>query len=160
MVLGFIGVVAMSRGLSIFYCWLAQERLDIRIIEYDNLQEKRMMQRFLGGLTGVLLVIRCSGYKKTQWQESVKMYQQGHQLSRGNVMGEPSEPKKCTQHKGTHSFLFDGVSMAYMLLWFPALGVGMGGSVELGAGVIVLVASVIGQIYLRRGKQLLICKCD
>ena len=96
MVLGFIGVVAISRGLSIFYCWLALERLDIRIIEYDNLQEKRTMQRFLGGLTGVLLVIKYSGYKKTQWQESVKVYQQGHQLSRGNVMGEPGEPKTCT----------------------------------------------------------------
>ena len=98
MVVTFIGIVCISRGLSIVACWLAQTHLDLRVIEYDNLQEKGMMQRLLGGLTGVLVDIRWVRYRKDHWQESVKMYRWGHQLSRGNVVEMPDDTEQCTVH--------------------------------------------------------------
>ena len=166
MVVSFIAHVAVSRGLSIFFCWLAQKHLDIRVIEYDCLEEKRMMQRLIGGLTGVLVAVKCFDYKKTQWQESIKMYQLGHQLSRGTVLGIP---KKCTLHQGTHRDDFSSViGITYTTCWFMILvyayllsldSSGMG-RVQLGAGVIITVTSAISQVHLGRTKRLSLCKCD
>ena len=111
MVVVFITIVGLSRGISILACWLPQKYLNLKVIEYDNLQEKKMVQRLLGGLPGVLMDIRWVRYKKTHWQESVKMYRWGHQLSRGNVMEVPNNTEQCTQtqYRDTPTGLLMGI---------------------------------------------------
>ena len=93
MIVTFITIVHVSRGLSILACIVAQKHLNLRVIEYDNLREKRMMQILLVGLTGLIMDIRWVNWKKTQHEESIKMYQWGYQLSHGDLM-----ENQCTLH--------------------------------------------------------------
>ena len=176
MVVAFISVVGISRGLSILAGWLAQKYLDLRVIEYDDLEEKRMVQRLLGGLTGVLVDIRWLNYKKTEWQESVKMYRWGNQLSRGNVAGVLDDTKPCTIHaqKEWADALMDSLvraaAITYCILMAIVLAI-LGApawadprvvasrKVQLGAGLIIIVASAISVLHLGRTKRLSICNC-
>ena len=170
MVVVFIAIVGVSRGLSILACCLAQKYLDIRVIEYENLQEKRMMQRLLGGLPGVLLDIRWESYKTTRWQESVKMYQWGHQLSRGNVMQVSDDGEHCTLHIKTHAIID-----VYMNTWGPmlfvlacslpdwssvenSLGPEISSAVEAGIHIILFMITFT-YLYLGRTTRLLMCNC-
>ena len=171
MVVVFIAIVGMSRGLSILACWLAQKYLDLRVIEYENLQEKRMMQRLLGGLPGVLLDIRWVSYKKTQWQESVQMYQWGSQLSRGNVMQGSDGTEQCTLHtetQGRDAFMdwlmrFVGVTItAWGALLSPNWSVGsdLGPDIDPLEARMIIFATTFACLYLGRTKRLLICNCS
>ena len=171
MVVVFIAVVAVSRGLSILSCWLAQKYLDLRVIEYDNLQEKKMMQRLLGGLTGVIMDIRWVTYHKTQWQESIKMYRWGKQLSHGNVMAVPSDTKQCTLHNHLQRRTFFWVrmlvvtSLVMTTIVFPCLWVRVDSGerasqrVQFGAGIAITVTAQLGCLHLGRARRLLICNC-
>ena len=78
MVVAFVACVSVSRSVSIYTCWLAQKYSDLRIIEYDNLQEKRMMQRLLGGLTGVLVDIGCCVIRKAAGKNPLRCINGGN----------------------------------------------------------------------------------
>ena len=175
MVVAFIAIVGMSRGLSILACWLAQKYLDVRVIEYENLQEKKMMQRLLGGLPGVLVDIRWVSYKKTQWQESIKMYQWGSQLSRGKyVMQVSDDGEQCTLHtetQGRDAFMdwlmrFVGVALTtWGALFSPNWSVeyDMGPEINPTAvqGIrIMIFVTTFACLYLGRTRRLLICNCS
>ena len=173
MVVVFIAIVGMSRGLSILACCLAQKYLDLRVIEYENLQEKKMMQRLLGGLPGVLVDIRWVSYKKTQWQESVKMYQWGSQLSRGNVMQVSDDAEQCTLHTKTQvrdaimdwALRFTGAALiVWAVLFVPnwsavyALGPEISSIAAHNLEVIILITT-FASLYLGRTRRLLIYNC-
>ena len=169
MVVVFIAIVGMSRGLSILACCLAQKYLDLRVIEYENLQEKRMMQRLLGGLPGVQVDIRWVSYKKTQWQESIKMYQWGSQLSRGNVMQVSDDGEQCTLHTKTQcrdAFIdwlmrFVGVTITVCgALLSPNWSVGRSLSMGPIEARILIYATTFACLCLGRTKRLLICNCS
>ena len=157
MVVAFIAIVSVSRGFSITACCLAQKYLDPRVIEYENLQEKKMMQRLLGGLPGALVDIQLMSLKKTQWQESVKMYQSGSQLSRGNVMQVSDDGEQCTLHTKTHAIMED----FYMRFWgtaviFWAWRTVPGWAVGL---QVIIYLTTSASLTLGRIMQLLICNC-
>ena len=138
------------------------------------------MQRFLGGLSGVLVDIRWVGYKKTHWQESGKMYRWGHQLSRGNVVEVPNGSEQCT-HTQTRrrDALMEGlyrvvavVAVAFSGAVIPFSGavipnrivwddpcVKASQRVHLTAGIIMTVASTVSCLHLGRERRLLICNC-
>ena len=178
MVVVFIVTVGVSRGVSILVCWLALKYLDIKIIEYDNLEERSMMQRLLGGLTGVLIDIRWINSKKTQWQNSIAMYQRGHQLSGGKVIRAPNDTKdtqRCPLHpqpRRRDAIVNDAMSLAIgaFTTWASLVVPGWVGYNDPGpranptvprvAEIILIVASTLSCLNLGRGKQLLICKCD
>ena len=77
--LAFILAVAMSRGLSILTYWLVERYIGLKVIEYDNQQELRVMRRFIGALSGALVEIQdASGSwvssENAQWQECINYY--------------------------------------------------------------------------------------
>ena len=171
MVVTFITVVGLSRGVSILACWAAQKYLHLKIIEYDDLGEKMMMQRFLGGLPGALIDIQWVNYKKSQWQKSVKMYQWGHQLSHGNVTAVPDNSGQCPRHlKIQHrdaviddllriAFVTFFVSMTIItptLIGWDDSGIS---AVRVGAAIVITAASTVSCWHLGRTKKLLICNC-
>ena len=173
MVVVFIAIVGVSRVFSILVCSLLQNYFDLRVIEYENLQEKRMMQRLLGGLPGVLVDIRCVSYKKIQWQESVKMYQWGSQLSRGNVTQVSDDGKRCTLHTKTQrrdaiigwSMRFLGVGITAWGSYFSpnwsvvdVLGPEITSTAVANLQVILLITA-FAFLYLGRTRRLLICNC-
>ena len=170
MVVVFIAVIGLSRGLSILACWLALKHLDLRVIEYDNLEEKKMVQRLLGGVTDILLDIRWVRFKKSQWQESVEMYRRGHQLSR------PDDPEQCALHTDTQGrdvqmdlcMRVVGVALtAGGVLFTPRLrppwAVNNLGPI-LNPTVVICVRAIIfattfSCLHLGRTRRLLICSC-
>ena len=173
LVVAFIGIVGISRGLSILACWLAQKYLDLRVIEYDNLEEKKMMQRLLGGLTGVRVDIRWMSNKKSHWKESVKMYRWGQQLSRGNMMEVPDDTERSTLHTQTQRIVaFMGhftrmvvvtstVSATIVLPNWLIRGdssLEVNQRVQMGAGIVIIVATAFSCLYLGRTRRLLICR--
>ena len=126
------------------------------------------MQRLLGGLTGVLLDIQWINYKKTQWQESAKMYQWGDQLSRGVVIKITNETKQCTLHTHRHVFmdnlfrvvaimLVAGMGIAWAV--WRTLGPEASDQVLRAGSIILIIASALGGMHLGRIGRLLICKC-
>ena len=173
MVVTFITIVCISRGFSILACWLAQQYLDLKIIEYDNLQEKKAMQRLLGGLTGVQVDIRWVRYRKDHWQESVKMYQWGHQLSHGNVMEMPDHNEQCTLHtqiqrRDALVGLLGRLVVVALTAWAAVASRYLAGyhfGPEIDPGIlrgvrIIIFASTFSCLYLGRTKRLLICNCN
>ena len=170
LVVAFMTIVSLSRGLSIIVCLLARKYLDLKVIEYDSLQEKRMIQRLLGGLTDVLLDIRCMNYKKDQWEETTNIYKWGHQLSRGNVVSD--DPQQCTHTKPQLGYLLSGFYRACIMQFIafsaivaPNLGVLLefdakpSEEVQLAAGVIITLMSTAFCMHLGHTKRLLICNC-
>ena len=164
----FITIVSMSRGFGILVCWLAQRYLDLRVIEYDNLKEKKMVQRLLGGMTDVLVDIRCVSYKKCTWQESVEMYQRGYQLSCGNVTKAPNGTKQCPLHaKKTPR----RDALIYWLMRMAGLGLTICWSgdvpswavtyeiLNLQSLQIAIFTATFACMCLGRTKRLLICNC-
>lgn len=84
----FILAVASSRGLSILTHWLTERYIGLKVIEYDDLQELRVMQRFIGALSGVLVEIQDAtgsrmNPKDAQWEESIKIYLWGQREGHG-----------------------------------------------------------------------------
>ena len=171
MVVAFVAIVGVSRGLSILVCCLAQKYLDLRVIEYDNLEEKRMMQRLLGGLPGVLLDIRWMSYRKTQLQESIKMYQLGHHLNRGNVIEVPNSTEQCVQHARKYSFMDQlmrlvGVALTItaaqylpdLVMWDPLEDPSYSYDLLLLIRATIMATPFIS-LYLGRTRRLLICNC-
>lgn len=176
MVFVFIAVVGVSRGLSIVVCCLTNKYLDLRVIEYDSIEERKSIQRLIGGLTGVLLDIQCVNYKKeTQWDESLKMYKWGDQASCGKEMGAPDDNKQCCAHikpqlrDAFMSSFYRVVAvtvLAYWVIAFPNRVMWGEPSeltsvrVQLGAGMIITLASTISCLHLGLRRQWLICKCQ
>ena len=174
MVVAFIAIVGVSRGLGILVCWLAQRYLDLRVIEYDNLKEKKMVQRLLGGMTDVLVDIRCVSYKKHSWQESVEMYQRGHQLSCGNVIKAPNGIKQCPLHakktprrdtliywlmRMMGAGLTSGAALINIWTWTVFYFYGDEQVDLLLLQMAILAATFAASLHLGRTKRLLICNC-
>ena len=174
MVVAFIAIVGVSRGLGILVCWLAQRYLDLRVIEYDNLKEKKMVQRLLGGMTDVLVDIRCVSYKKHSWQESVEMYQRGHQLSCGNVTKAPNGIKQCPLHakktprrdtliywlmRMMGAGLTSGAALINIWTWTVFYFYGDEHVDLLLLQMAILAATFAASLHLGRTKRLLICNC-
>ena len=175
MVVTFITLVFVSRGLSILACVVAQKHLNIRVIEYDNLREKKMLQILLGGLTGVTMDIRWVNYKKSQWKESVKMYQWGYKLSHGNVM-----EGRCKIHTPMQTFgdlmtllgRLAGIGLFYELgfilgsIWIMGYYSNTSESIPVGpstagfGSTILVVAGMAASVDLWRTKKFLICDCN
>ena len=171
MVVTFITIVHVSRGLSILACVVAQKHLNLRVIEYDNLREKGMVQILLGGLTGVIMDIHWVNFKKSQWEESVKMYEWGYKFSRGIVMeGQCKIHTKIQQTDNRTTFFLRnaalvlfyeaGLVLAYLLamLSYPnpnesTLGTAIGSHLLLGVGIAAC-------WNLGQAKKFLICDCD
>ena len=118
MVAMFITIIHVSRGLSILACIVAQKHLNLRVIEYDNLRERRMVQILLGELTGVKMDIRWANCKKGQREESIKMYQWGYQLSHGNLMEDQCTLHTTVQHND--AFIGNCIRIAAFILFFTA----------------------------------------
>ena len=173
MVVAFVTVVGLSRGISILVCWLVQRHLDLRVIEYDNLEEKRLMQRLLGGLPGVLVDIRQVRYNKARWQESVKMYLWGQQLSCGNVTEVPDVTDQCSLHTKSQrrdalvNWLIRAVcviSAACAATFSPKIIItldDLGPEINYGTRTIriIVLATSITYLHLGRTRRLLICNC-
>ena len=171
-VITFITIVGVSRGLSILACRVAQRYLQLKFIEYDNPEERVKVQIHLGGLTGVLMNIKWKNCTNTGgWQKSVKLYQRGHRLSHRSAIEVP-ETARCTLHAETQlqdDFIDDSLRIVgatlfvLMTITMPSL-VGWGDSrvsaVRLVAAIITTVASTVGFWHLGRTKKLLICNCS
>ena len=170
MVVMFVTIIHVSRGLSILACVVAQKHLNIRVIEYDNLQEKRMMQILLGGLTGIVMDIRWGNCKKTQCEESIKMYEWGYKLRHGNVMSD-----RCihTENRKTDDIMDYWFPAVFLLLFLmfgsnvPVHNYDHPGSIALmpsfivvGVWILLMSFGTLGCLHMGLTYKFLICDCN
>ena len=179
----FIFVVAVSRGLSILTHWLAEKYIGLKVIEYDNLQELRVIRNLLGALSEVLIEIRdCAGSwmssEDAQWRECITSYlwgqREGHEGHGNSVQGATQASQVCAirDHKlGTQGFMDEAIPMVgavftvcfglgpplKYLLHFDTMGSG-----ELEVIVILLLPVLAIGFFslLSRGRRwLVLCNC-